>query len=153
MKYSDMLMFIGTFRKYICYMQCMWDAGRNQHYSDIIMGVMASEITSLTIIYWTVYSGTEQRKHQSLASLTGEFPTQMGSNAENVSIWWCHHELTRYILVIPRGIIQLGSILFHSNNGLMTQIHYLNLCWLTISKVQWHSSEHNFAIDAPAISH
>ena len=23
---------------------------------------------------------------------TGEFPAQMASNAENVSIWWCHHE-------------------------------------------------------------
>ena len=24
--------------------------------------------------------------------VTGEFPTQMASNAENVSIWWRHHE-------------------------------------------------------------
>ena len=24
---------------------------------------------------------------------TGEFPAQMGSNAENVSIWWRHHEI------------------------------------------------------------
>ena len=24
---------------------------------------------------------------------TGEFPAQMASNAENVSIWWCHHDL------------------------------------------------------------
>ena len=24
---------------------------------------------------------------------TGEFPAQMASNAENVSIWWCHHEV------------------------------------------------------------
>ena len=23
--------------------------------------------------------------------VTGEFPAQMVSNAENVSIWWCHH--------------------------------------------------------------
>ena len=26
---------------------------------------------------------------------TGEFPAQMASNAENVSIWWRHHELLR----------------------------------------------------------
>ena len=26
---------------------------------------------------------------------TGEFPAQMASNAENVSIWWRHHERTR----------------------------------------------------------
>ena len=32
-------------------------------YSDVIMGTMASQITSLTIVYWTVYSGADQRKH------------------------------------------------------------------------------------------
>ena len=60
------------------------------------MGTMASQITSLTIVYSTVYSGADQRKHQSSASLAfvpGEFPTQMASNAENVSIWWRRHEL------------------------------------------------------------
>ena len=38
-------------------------------YSDVIMSAMASEITSLTIVYATVYSGADQRKHQSSASL------------------------------------------------------------------------------------
>ena len=33
------------------------------------MGTMASEITSLNIVYSTVYSGADQRKHQSPASL------------------------------------------------------------------------------------
>ena len=27
------------------------------------------------------------------APVTGEFPAQMASNAENVSIWWRHHEI------------------------------------------------------------
>ena len=40
-----------------------------QHYHDVIMGAIASQITSLTIVYSTVYSGTDQRKHQSSASL------------------------------------------------------------------------------------
>ena len=39
------------------------------HYDDVIMGAMASEIISLTIVYSTVYSGADQRKHQSSASL------------------------------------------------------------------------------------
>ena len=39
------------------------------HYSDVIMSPMASQITSLTIVYSTVYSGAGQRKHQSSASL------------------------------------------------------------------------------------
>ena len=57
------------------------------------MGAMASIITSLTIVYLRAYSGADQRKHQSSASpVTGEFPAQMASNAENVSIWWRHHD-------------------------------------------------------------
>ena len=39
-------------------------------YSDAIMGTMASQITSLIIVYSTVCSGADQRKHQSSASLT-----------------------------------------------------------------------------------
>ena len=56
------------------------------------MGAMASQITSLTIVYLAVHSDADQRKHQSSASfmgnspVIGEFPAQMASNAENVSI-------------------------------------------------------------------
>ena len=39
------------------------------NYCDVIMGVMASQITSLTIVYSIVYSDPDQRKHQSCASL------------------------------------------------------------------------------------
>ena len=39
------------------------------HYGDVIMGAIASQITSLTIVYSTVYSDVDQRKHQSSASL------------------------------------------------------------------------------------
>ena len=39
------------------------------HYCDVIMGMMASQITSLMIVYWTVYAGADQRKHQSSMSL------------------------------------------------------------------------------------
>ena len=40
-----------------------------RHYRDVIMGAMGSQITSLTTVYSTVYSGADQRKHQSSASL------------------------------------------------------------------------------------
>ena len=33
------------------------------------MGAMASQITSLTIVYATVYSDADQREHQNSASL------------------------------------------------------------------------------------
>ena len=39
------------------------------HYGNVIMGTMASQITSLVIVYSTVYWGADQRKHQSSASL------------------------------------------------------------------------------------
>ena len=39
------------------------------HYNDVRMGAMTSQITSLTIVYSTVYSGADQSKHQSSASL------------------------------------------------------------------------------------
>ena len=38
-------------------------------FSDFTMGAIASQITSLTIVYLTVYSDADQRKHQSSASL------------------------------------------------------------------------------------
>ena len=65
------------------------------------MGAIASQITSLTIVYSTVYSDADQRKHKSKLRVTGllwgEFtgdrwiPAEKASDAENVSIWWRHH--------------------------------------------------------------
>ena len=68
------------------------------------MNTMASQITSLTVVYSTVYWDADQRKYQSYASLAfvwglhraGEFPAQRASNAENVSIWWRHHDKQWY---------------------------------------------------------
>ena len=69
------------------------------------MGAIASQITSLTIVYSTVYSGADQSKHQSSTSLalcagnssgTGEFPAQMASKAGNVSFRWRHHDSVLY---------------------------------------------------------
>ena len=39
------------------------------HYNDVIMGTIASQITSPTIVCSTAYSGADQREHQSSASL------------------------------------------------------------------------------------
>ena len=42
---------------------------QRHHYSDVIMITMASQITSLRIVYSIDYSGADQRKHQGSASL------------------------------------------------------------------------------------
>ena len=39
------------------------------HYGDVLLSAMPSQMTSRTIVYSTVYSGADQRKHQSSASL------------------------------------------------------------------------------------
>ena len=52
------------------------------HYNDVIMGPMASQLTSLTIVYSTVYSGADHKsikapRHWPLwgeFTGTGEFP-------------------------------------------------------------------------------
>ena len=72
------------------------------HYSDVIMGAMTSQITSLAIVYSTVYSRRRSKKTSKIrvtglcagnSPVTDEFPAQMASNPENASIWWRHHVL------------------------------------------------------------
>ena len=43
--------------------------GEVLHDNDVIMGAIASQITSITIVYSNVYSDADQRKHPSSASL------------------------------------------------------------------------------------
>ena len=67
-----------------------------------MIDTIASQITSLSIVYSTLNSGADQRKQQSsvlLAIFAGNLPVtaQMASNGENVSIWWSHHELTAHL--------------------------------------------------------
>ena len=66
------------------------------------MSAMASQITSLTIVYSAVYSRRRSKKTSNLrvtvlcegnSPVTGEFPAQRASNPENVSIWWRRHIL------------------------------------------------------------
>ena len=82
---------------------------RTSHYSDVIMGAMASQITGLTIVYSNVYSGADQRKLQSSASLAfvrGNHRSPVNSPQKwpvtrKTSIWWRHHlyrRLSNYLL-------------------------------------------------------
>ena len=50
-------------------MSLCWHLANSMHYDDAIMTTIASQITSLTSVYSTVYSDAHQRKHQSSASL------------------------------------------------------------------------------------
>ena len=54
---------------------CLWspdiwgEQDQYHHYGDVIIFTIASQITSLTIMYTTVYSDADQSKHQSTAAL------------------------------------------------------------------------------------
>ena len=48
---------------------CFCTRLRPLRFDDVIMTMLASQITSLTVVYSIVYSGVNQRKHQSSASL------------------------------------------------------------------------------------
>ena len=117
------------------------------HYDDVIMGAMASQITSLTIVYSTVYAGLRSKKTSKLRA-TGlclgnspgadEFLAQMASNAENVSIWWRHHDIDDYMILLVKWeegnvyITQLWSILatsFQVHSIVSINILLNALCW------------------------
>ena len=82
-----------------------------QHYSDVIMGAMVSQITSLTIFILNRSFRGRSKKSSKLcvtglcagnSPVTGEFPAQMASNAKNVSIWWCHYDI---LVSLPAGLM------------------------------------------------
>ena len=104
------------------------------------MGAVASQITSLTIVYSTVYSGADKNITSKLrvtglcagsSSVIGEFPAQMASNAENASIWWRHHEIEPPIV--------------------LSHISHLILPWLHWARMP--GSKRNYpSLDRPVVS-
>ena len=67
------------------------------HYRDVIMGAMAPQITSLGIFLLNRLFKHRSKKTSKFrvtglcdgnSQVTGKFPAQRASNAENVSIWW-----------------------------------------------------------------
>ena len=96
------------------------------HYRDVIMGAMTSQITSLTSLLnrflWRRLKKTSKLRVTGLyvgrSPLTGEFPAQRTSNAENVSIWWRHHVLFIWKyphLCVATTLISLSSWLNHKH--------------------------------------
>ena len=90
----------------LTFLYFQWNLNHNTpkifwHHDDVIIDAMASQITSLTIVYPTVIQ-TQIKENIKLRVTglcvghspgTGEFPAQLASNAENVFIGWSHREL------------------------------------------------------------
>ena len=68
--------------------------------------------------------------------VTGEFPAQMASNTENVSIWWCHHVVSEhgcmYVTMCYSPGICLGGD-DTKNSPVITTI----LVWCWLNEVMW----------------
>ena len=97
---------------------CIWII----YYSDIIMGAMASQITSLTIVYSTVYSGADQRKHQSSASLVF---------ARGIHRWLVNSphkgQVTRKMFPFD-DVMMCNSCIYHNVEALFSKLEVTLLC-------------------------
>ena len=64
------------------------------HNCDVMMDAIASQITSVSMVCSTVYSGTSKKTSkrritghcEGISPVTGEIPSQMASNVKNISI-------------------------------------------------------------------
>ena len=110
--------------------QCAFLIG---HYGDVIMGAMASQITSWRLftqsfIQAQIKENIKAPRHWPLCAGnspgTGQFPAQMASNEENVFIWWRHHGFCTDTLIFP----------YHLTASINTSVH---TCCLTYMFIIW----------------
>ena len=119
------------------------------------MSAMASQIISLTIVYSTVYSGTDQRKHQSSASLAfvrgirrgpvnsphkGPVTRKMFHLMTSSWLWWCwcvNHCRTHHIFPSCWSLIHFRE-----------PLPPLNFCWAVAKQiVQCNHQHQSFVIN------
>ena len=98
---------------------------------------MASQITLLMIVYSTVYSGTDQRKHQSSPSqaFVREIHRWLASKGEKVSIWWRLYTMCQGLPTIVHSCIcNHQSDKYTSSQATCVSI---SQCWNAHSWLKW----------------
>ena len=161
---GEMAMILGCFgQEWVLHRSRLTNSGYVyswRHYNEVKMSAMASQITSFTIVYSSVYSGTDERKHQSSASLA--FVKEI--------LWWpvnCSHKgpVTRKMFPFddaiminarygnalpqiwhfwhkhcPPDIVQMGFLFAKIvHYDLCTMMWYLLFCNGLHSVIQWQS--------------
>ena len=111
-----------------------------RHFCEVIMGMIASQITSLTIVNSTVYSDTDQRKQQSSASLAfvrGEFtgpwwipPAQMQWRGK------CFHLMTSSLGGWGGGAGMRHILLTWNNTQHWFFLEHISSC---VMWIKWHA--------------
>ena len=127
------------------------------HHCDVIMSAMACQITSLTVVYSTVYSGADKRKPQSSASLAfvrgnnrwpansphkGSVTRKIFPFYDVIMLWNTVHRLwhrnhNKYIKYISNSIPRK---LKWSMLGRTNKILSFGFCWNTRSYLPYSSS-------------
>ena len=106
------------------------------HYDGVTMSATASRITSLTIVYSTVYSGADQRKHQGSASLAFVRGIQRGpvnSPHKWPVTWKCFHLMTsswhnNHQVKSPTSHL-FANISSQANNKEISKLHVTGPVW------------------------
>ena len=93
----------------------------SSHYDDVIVVTMASQITSLTIVYSTVCQGADQRKHQSSTSLAfvrgiHRWPMNAPHKGPVTRKMFPFDDVFMYILYIRRHAMLYGSNVLDTPN-------------------------------------
>ena len=128
----------------------------SSHHSDVPMGSMGSQITSLTIVYLlSRLFGRSSKKTSKLRVTglcagnspgTGEFPAQKASNAENVSIWWRNHGSERRLIIwsnYQSSVVPVDWIIIDWGKDLSPVLHkplhepMLTCCILNSYELYW----------------
>ena len=119
-------------------------ADQPPHYNDVKMGAIASQITSVKMVYSTVYSGADQRKHQSSASLAGDrwIPRSKGQQRGKCLhlmtsswSWWLQIHYSITLIALRHTDIALRSlkqIIFGRSRGLRSATRwFLRYLWVS----------------------
>ena len=125
------------------------------HYNDVIMGAMASQITRLTIVYSTLYSGADQRKHQGSASLAfvrgihrwpvnspHKWPVMRKMSPFDDVIIICYICRCELNLGVDPADITLGLRL-RLHQALCSKPFKLWVGWPVLPSLQWRHNEHD----------
>ena len=124
------------------------------------MGTMASQITSLAIVFLTVYSGADQSS-ASLAFVRGidRWPVNSLHKGPVTRGMLPYDDAIMTRLCVFGSLWLSDDIWWRRSRSTLAQVtacwlttpnRYLNQCWLIISEVQWQSQEDNFTRDSSA---
>ena len=112
------------------------------HYDDVIMTMLASQITSLMVVYSIVYSGVNQRKHQSSASLA--FVREIHRGPVNFPHKWA---VTRKMFPFDDVIMKMWQAISRTS-GTSTHCIYMPRLILRLAPRKWETS-----LQSNAVSH